>query len=77
MASKKRAIEARMGHPSSLQDDIGKALGKAVGKQVQKRVSKAVNDVVDPKYAGKVYGKGGRLTKDYKDYVMRNSKGMF
>lgn len=71
MAAKK-AKKSSKANPRGL-DDIGKGIGKAVGKAAKK----AAKDVADPKYKKKVYDKKGGLKKNYKDYVLRNSKGMF
>lgn len=76
MAAKRRAIEARQGHARGL-DDIGKGIGKAAAKAAGKAVSKAKKDVMDPKYTKKVYDKKGGLTKNYKDYVLREMRGDF
>jgi hypothetical protein len=66
-------------------DDLGKIAkeaydamrgGKKAAKKVTKKVSKAKNDIPDPKFPSKkVYTKKGSMTREYKDYVMRNSKG--
>lgn len=68
-------------------DDLGKIAkdaynalkgGKKVVKKGAKKVSKAVNDIPDSKFpAKKVYNSKGGMTKEYKDYVLRNSKGQF
>lgn len=80
MASKKRAITG-LARPKGFADDAAEMIGKSVvrntKKAVKKKVSKAVSDVVDPKFRGKVYDSKGGLSKQYKDYVMRNMKGQF
>jgi len=61
-------------------DDIVKPIAKGAAKRVKKPVKKAAKsmaryDVPDSLYKGKVYDSQGRMTKQYKDYVMRNSGG--
>jgi hypothetical protein len=55
-------------------DDVIKPLAKGA-KKVAKKASKAKNDIPDPKYKKNPYNKKGGLTTDYKDYVLRNSRG--
>ena len=76
MASKKRAITG-LARPAGFSDEIGEAILKGVKKSVKKKASKAMKDVKDPKFRGKVYDPKGGMTKQYKDYVMRNMKGEF
>jgi hypothetical protein len=76
MAAKKPVI-ANVARPQGFKDDIGKSIVKGAKKGIKKKVSKAMNDVVDPKFGGKVYDPKGGLTKEYKDYVLRNNKGRF
>lgn len=74
---RKPAIEARQGHTRGI-DDIVEPLIKAGVKKVAKGGKKAVKkgkDVFDPKYTKNPYKKSGGMTQDYKDYVLRNSKG--
>ena len=59
--------------PSGI-DDVIKPLAKGA-KKVAKKAKKAKNDIPDPKYKKNPYNKNGGMTKDYKDYVLRNSRG--
>jgi hypothetical protein len=54
-------------------DDIGKGILKGA----KRAAKKAANDIPDPKYKKNPYNKKGGLTKDYKDYVLRNMKGHY
>jgi hypothetical protein len=75
---RKRAIEARVGHARGIDDIVEPLLKKAVSgakKGSKKVVKKGMNDVSDPKYKKSPYNAKGGMTKDYKDYVLRNSKG--
>ncbi len=60
-------------------DDVIKPLAKGAKKVAKKKgkkpVKASVNDVRDPKYKKNPYNKKGGMTKDYKDYVLRNSRG--
>lgn len=68
----KKPVIANVARPKGWKDDAA----KAVIKGAKKAAKKAAKDVPDPKYRRKVYNpKGGGLTKEYKDYVMRNMKG--
>ena len=69
-------------------DDVVKPIAKGAAKKVKQPVKKAVKkaaaakskaryDIPDPAYKGKVYGKGGSMTKAYKDYVLRNMDADF
>jgi hypothetical protein len=44
-------------------------------KGSKKVVKKNMNDIPDPKYKKNPYKSKGGMTKDYKDYVLRNSRG--
>jgi hypothetical protein len=80
MAAKKPAIQMTNGI-----DDIIKATTKAVGKAMEKNLNKtrktvskaAKNDIPDKAYKKIPYNRKGGMTKDYSDYVMRNSKGQY
>ena len=75
---RKRAIEARVGHVRGIDDIVEPLLKKAVSgakKGSKKVVKKGMNDVSDPNYKKSPYNAKGGMTKDYKDYVLRNSKG--
>ena len=66
-------------------DDAIKAAAKAIGKAMEKNLSKtrktvskaAKNDIPDKGYKKIPYNRKGGVTKDYADYVMRNSKGQY
>lgn len=63
-------------------DDVVKPIAKGAAKRVKKPVKKAAKsmaryDVPDSLYKGKVYDSQGRMTKAYKDYVLRNMDGDF
>lgn len=73
----KKPVIANVARPQGWKDDAAKAAAKAAKKAVQKKASKAMKDVADPKYTKKVYNKKGGLTKDYKDYVMKNMRGFY
>jgi hypothetical protein len=75
---RKPAIESRVGHARGIDDIVEPLLKKAVSgakKGSKKVVKKGMNDVSDPKYKKSPYNAKGGMTKDYKDYVLRNSKG--
>jgi hypothetical protein len=74
---RKPAIESRVGHVRGIDDIVEPLLKKAVSgaKKGKKVVKKAKNDIPDPKYKKNPYNKKGGLTTDYKDYVLRNSRG--
>jgi len=69
---RKPAIQARQGHARGLDD-----IGKGILKGAKRAAKKAANDIPDPKYKKNPYNKKGGLTKDYKDYVLRNMKGHY
>ena len=76
--AKKPAI-ANLARPQGW-DDIVKPIAKGAAKRVKKPVKKAAKsmaryDVPDSRFKGKVYDSQGRMTKQYKDYVLRNSGG--
>lgn len=81
MATKKRAIESRQGHARGIDDiikvgeNIVEGIIKKQAPKVKKAVSKAKNDIPDPKYKKNPYNKKGGMTKNYKDYVMKQMKG--
>ena len=56
-------------------DDIIEPLIKAGVKKAKKPIKKALKDVSDNKYKKNPYGAKGGLTKNYKEYVMREMKG--
>jgi hypothetical protein len=56
-------------------DDLIKPLAKEVIKKAKKPAKKMLKDVPDKNYKKNPYNSKGGLTKNYKDYVMRNSKG--
>lgn len=60
--------------PPSGIDDVIKPLAKGLKKAAKKK-KPVKNDVRDPKYKKNPYNKKGGMTKDYKDYVLRNSRG--
>jgi hypothetical protein len=70
---RKPAIEARVGHTRGI-DDVIKPVAKGL-KKAAKKANKAKNDIPDPKYKKNPYNKKGGMTTDYKDYVLRNSRG--
>jgi hypothetical protein len=75
---RKPAIEARVGHTRGIDDIVEPLIKKAISgakKGSKKVVKKAKNDIPDPKYKKNPYNKKGGLTTDYKDYVLRNSRG--
>lgn len=74
---RKPAIEARQGHAKGIDDIIEPLLKKTVQKAAKsgKKAVKKSKDVFDPKYTKNPYKKSGGMTKDYKDYVLRNSRG--
>lgn len=79
MAMKKKPAIANVARPQGW-DDVVKPIAKGAAKRVKKPVKKAAKnmaryDVPDSLYKGKVYDSQGRMTKQYKDYVMRNSGG--
>ena len=66
-----------LARPSGI-DDVIKPLAKGakkVAKKAAKKSNKAKNDIPDPKYKKNPYNKKGGMTRDYKDYVLRNSRG--
>jgi hypothetical protein len=74
---RKPAIEARQGHTKGI-DDILEPLAKKALSNVKRgktNIKKAAKDIPDPKYKKNPYNAKGGMTKDYKDYVLRNSKG--
>ena len=71
---RKPAIEARIGHTRGL-DDIIEPLVKAGIKKAKKPIKKALKDVPDKNYKKNPYNAKGGLTKNYKEYVMRQMKG--
>jgi hypothetical protein len=56
-------------------DDLIKPLAKEAIKKAKKPIKKALKDVPDKNYKKNPYNSKGGLTKNYKDYVLRNSKG--
>ena len=56
-------------------DDIIEPLIKAGVKKAKKPIKKALKDVSDKGYKKNPYKSKGGLTKDYKDYVLKNSRG--
>jgi hypothetical protein len=56
-------------------DDLIKPLAKEAIKKAKKPAKKMLKDVPDKNYKKNPYNSKGGLTKNYKDYVMRNSKG--
>jgi len=75
---RKPAIESRVGHVRGIDDIVEPLIKKAVSgakKGSKKVVKKAKNDISDPNYKKNPYNKKGGMTKDYKDYVLRNSRG--
>jgi hypothetical protein len=56
-------------------DDLIKPLAKEAIKKAKKPAKKMLKDVSDKNYKKNPYNAKGGLTKNYKDYVMRNSKG--
>lgn len=62
-----------LARPSGI-DDVIKPLAKGI-KKAAKKTKKAAKDIPDPKYKKNPYNKKGGMTKDYKDYVLRNSRG--
>lgn len=56
-------------------DDLIKPLAKEVMKKAKKPAKKALKDVSDKGYKKNPYGAKGGLTKNYKEYVMRQMKG--
>ena len=66
-------------------DDAVKAAAKLLGKAMEKNLNKtrktvskaAKNDIPDKGYKKIPYNRKGGVTKDYADYVMRNSKGQY
>lgn len=68
-----------LARPSGIDDIIEPLAKKALsnvkkGKTNIKKAAKA-KDIPDPKYKKNPYNAKGGMTKDYKDYVLRNSKG--
>jgi hypothetical protein len=74
---RKPAIESRVGHTKGIDDIIEPLVKKVVSgvKKSKKVVKKGINDIPDPMYKKNPYKSKGGMTKDYKDYVLRNSKG--
>lgn len=80
MAAKKPAIQMTNGI-----DDVIKAGAKALAKYSEKNLNKtrkivskaAKNDIPDKAYKKIPYNRKGGMTKDYSDYVLRNSKGQY
>lgn len=72
---RKPAIEARQGHARGIDDIIkaGENLLEGAVKGVKKS-KKVLKDIPDPRFKKNPYTKKGGLTKDYKDYVLRNMK---
>lgn len=67
-----------LARPKGIDDIIEPLIKKAVSgakKGSKKVVKKGKNDVRDPKYKKSPYNAKGGMTKDYKDYVLRNSRG--
>jgi hypothetical protein len=56
-------------------DDLIKPLAKEAIKKAKKPIKKALKDVPDKNYKKNPYGAKGGLTKNYKEYVMREMKG--
>lgn len=56
-------------------DDLIKPLAKEVMKKAKKPAKKALKDVSDKGYKKNPYKSKGGMTKDYKDYVLKNSRG--
>ena len=76
--TRKSAIEIRQGHPSGIDDIIEPLIKKAASsvKKSKRGIKKSLNDIPDLKFpAKKVYNSKGGMTKEYKDYVLRNSRG--
>lgn len=88
----KKPVIANVARPEGWKDDAAKAAAKAISKRAEKElakqkkivqetgrraISRAKKDVADPKYRGKIYDDKGGLTKEYKDYVMRNMRGNY
>lgn len=78
----KKPVIANVARPQGWKDDAAEQLLKgarkaAKAKKPMGRVVKKGKDVADPKYTKNPYNKKGGLTKDYKDYVLRNSGDMF
>jgi hypothetical protein len=69
---RKPAIESRVGHARGI-DDVIKPVAKGLKKAAKKKPAK--NDIPDPNYKKNPYNKKGGMTTDYKDYVLRNSRG--
>jgi len=75
---RKPAIESRQGHAKGIDDIIEPLVKKAASsvKRSRKSVKKSLNDIPDLKFPSKkVYTSKGGMTKEYKDYVLRNSRG--
>jgi hypothetical protein len=79
----KKPVIANIARPEGFKDDAAEQLLKGARKAAKGakkpagRVAKKGKDVADPKYTKNPYNKRGGLKKDYKDYVMRESGGMF
>ena len=79
----KKPVIANVARPEGFKDDAAKQLLKGVKKGAKSakkpagRVAKKGKDVADPKYTKNPYTSKGGLKKDYKDYVMRESGGMY
>jgi hypothetical protein len=56
-------------------DDLIKPLAKEAIKKAKKPAKKMLKDVPDKNYKKNPYGAKGGLTKNYKEYVMREMKG--
>ena len=56
-------------------DDLIKPLAKEAIKKAKKPAKKMLKDVPDKNYKKNPYNSKGGLTKNYKDYVMRQMEG--
>jgi hypothetical protein len=56
-------------------DDLIKPLAKEAIKKAKKPAKKMLKDVPDKNYKKNPYNAKGGLTKNYKEYVMREMKG--
>lgn len=78
----RKPVISGLARPQGWRDDAAKEIIKSAAKRVKKPVKKAAKsmaryDVPDPKFKGKVYDSQGRMTKQYKDYVLRNMDADF